>query len=191
MNSFEEIMQKRTIPGILVLNSKKELLYLSDEAKAVLESIKRHKAAEDRPQKGGPVPDEVYELCERVKDVSGGKEAERASSYSSILFKDDLYTLRAVPLFRSADTARPSHVMIIMEEHRIRQNSFNLETARSTFGLTERETQVVSELIKGSTNQEVAEALSISEHTVKDHIKKIMNKLGVKNRALIICTVLK
>lgn len=48
--------------------------------------------------------------------------------------------------------------------------------------LTERETEVLEELAQGSTNKEIAEALVISERTVKFHISSILSKLGAGNR---------
>lgn len=48
--------------------------------------------------------------------------------------------------------------------------------------LSAREREVVTWLIEGLTNREIAEKLSISQHTVKNYIFKIYEKLGVSNR---------
>ena len=48
--------------------------------------------------------------------------------------------------------------------------------------LTEREAQILTELGKGLTYQEIAESLFISENTVRTHIRHIYKKLGVRNR---------
>lgn len=54
---------------------------------------------------------------------------------------------------------------------------------RSTFeALTPREIQVLKEIAKGRANKEIAAALSISEYTVKDHLKAILGKLHVAVR---------
>ncbi len=50
------------------------------------------------------------------------------------------------------------------------------------FGLTVRESEVTSLLLQGSSNREIAEALHISEHTVKTHLKGIFNKTGTRSR---------
>ena len=48
--------------------------------------------------------------------------------------------------------------------------------------LTEREQDVLLELIKGGTNREIASRLYISEFTVKNHLHNILEKLEVGNR---------
>lgn len=48
--------------------------------------------------------------------------------------------------------------------------------------LTVREAQVLAELASGRDNQQVAEALGISVHTVANHVAAILRKLGATNR---------
>jgi DNA-binding NarL/FixJ family response regulator len=48
--------------------------------------------------------------------------------------------------------------------------------------LTEREIEVLREVANGNRNREIAGRLSISEETVKVHIKHIMEKLGASDR---------
>jgi DNA-binding NarL/FixJ family response regulator len=49
-------------------------------------------------------------------------------------------------------------------------------------GLTERELEVLAELVAGATNQEIAQRLTISVNTVKNHVSNILSKLQLKNR---------
>jgi DNA-binding NarL/FixJ family response regulator len=48
--------------------------------------------------------------------------------------------------------------------------------------LTDREREVLSLIGHGATNREIAEKLIISEHTVKSHLRSILNKLNIRNR---------
>jgi DNA-binding NarL/FixJ family response regulator len=49
-------------------------------------------------------------------------------------------------------------------------------------GLTDRERQVLSLLERGSTDREIAAALTISVKTVEKHVGSILRKLGAQNR---------
>jgi DNA-binding NarL/FixJ family response regulator len=57
--------------------------------------------------------------------------------------------------------------------------------------LSERELEITKWIAEGSTNQEIAEALFISAHTVNTHRKNLMAKLGVKNTAGIVLYAVK
>lgn len=48
--------------------------------------------------------------------------------------------------------------------------------------LTAREHQISSWVAAGATNRQIAEGLVISENTVKNHMKNILDKLGLENR---------
>jgi DNA-binding NarL/FixJ family response regulator len=48
--------------------------------------------------------------------------------------------------------------------------------------LTQRESEVLRQLALGLTNKEIAQALSISYETVKEHVQHILRKIGVSDR---------
>ena len=50
------------------------------------------------------------------------------------------------------------------------------------FRLTKRELEIVTSIVDGYTNKEIAKRLSISEQTVKHHLTSIFEKVGVTNR---------
>jgi DNA-binding NarL/FixJ family response regulator len=49
-------------------------------------------------------------------------------------------------------------------------------------GLSDRERAVLELMASGSTNPEIADALHLSKHTVKEHTSAVFRKLGVRNR---------
>jgi two-component system NarL family response regulator len=48
--------------------------------------------------------------------------------------------------------------------------------------LSARETEVLGLIVRGLANKQIAYTLNIAEHTVKNHVKSILDKLGVEDR---------
>ena len=57
--------------------------------------------------------------------------------------------------------------------------------------LTGREREVLRHVALGLSNKDIAEALSVSEETIKTHVGHLLGKLGVENRAQAIVQALK
>jgi DNA-binding CsgD family transcriptional regulator len=55
--------------------------------------------------------------------------------------------------------------------------------------LSAREQEVIALVAEGRSNREIAEKLIISEHTVKNHMTSIFNKMGVSDRSHLIAMV--
>lgn len=52
--------------------------------------------------------------------------------------------------------------------------------------LSRREHEIVSKVAEGMKNREIAEMLGVSEHTVKNHLFRIFDRLGISSRAELI-----
>ena len=62
--------------------------------------------------------------------------------------------------------------------HRVRQRPRELPA-----GLTERELEVLLVLVRGESNQAIAEDLGISAKTVGHHVQHVYQKAGVRSQA--------
>jgi len=60
--------------------------------------------------------------------------------------------------------------------------SFPSHRTQSQLGLTRREQQLLPLIAHGFSNKEIGARLSVSEQTIKNHIHRILRKLGADNR---------
>jgi HD-GYP domain-containing protein (c-di-GMP phosphodiesterase class II) len=85
-------------------------------------------------------------------------------------------------LLREAEEGRldPEAVDAVLAAagHRVRQRPRDLPA-----GLTERELEVLLVLVRGGSNQAIAEDLGISAKTVGHHVEHVYQKVGVRSRA--------
>ncbi len=78
-----------------------------------------------------------------------------------------------------ADQARISNLAETLQTTR----ATTAPRALTTYGLTQRETQVLHLLAEGRANMEIGTELDLSPRTVEKHVEHILQKLGVKSRA--------
>ncbi len=56
------------------------------------------------------------------------------------------------------------------------------DSRKKKFGLTPRELEIVSAIVAGYNNRDIAQKFAISEQTVKHHLTNVFDKLGVSSR---------
>ena len=172
---IRELVMGRASPGVIILDLDNRLLYANREALHLLP---------DSPS----VPEEICRLCDRVKQSAAGGAANASPGSECELFwipGDVPYSLRAFLIGSRPDDQTPTHMMVLVEkvaEHR----DINLKRAKSRFGLSSREIEVVVLVARGLSNKEIGARLFVSEYTVKDHLKNIMRKLAATSRSEII-----
>lgn len=88
--------------------------------------------------------------------------------------------LRAIEAVREGEALLdPAVTRKVIERVRQREREADAAAFRD---LTERELEVLALMAEGKTNAEIAEALTLSEKTVRNHVSVILEKLGVSNR---------
>jgi DNA-binding NarL/FixJ family response regulator len=105
----------------------------------------------------------------------GGDEDIRRALQSGVrayLTKDVLHDelIRAIHAVHSGKTYLPPAVAAA------------LEASALPAGLSQREMEVLGLIVKGYGNKQIAYALKIAEHTVKNHVKNILSKLDADDR---------
>ena len=67
--------------------------------------------------------------------------------------------------------------------HQLAQRGQSTVQPVATTVLSARECEVLALIVKGCSNREIAGELGITRNTVKNHLRSILAKLGVRNRA--------
>jgi DNA-binding CsgD family transcriptional regulator len=75
--------------------------------------------------------------------------------------------------------AGSGYILSLLEEH---TRSFSIDQIQHILGLSKREAEVLFWIAQDRDNQEISELIDCSLSTVKKHIEKIYQKLGVKSR---------
>ena len=105
----------------------------------------------------------------------GGDEDIRRALHAGVqayLMKDILHDelLKAIRAVHDGQTYLPAPVAAALAAQMPRPD------------LSAREVQVLELIVAGLANKQIAYALNIAEYTVKNHVKNILDKLGVQDR---------
>ena len=52
----------------------------------------------------------------------------------------------------------------------------------SAYGLSPREREIATHVLRGESTRQICDAMHISTHTVQDHLKQVFDKIGVRSR---------
>lgn len=140
----------------------------------------------------------VREALQRVADlklVVIGMEAEGQFLLQAIregamgyVVKDAsaLEVVAAVRTVVSGGAFCSPHLCAFLFRFASQQNQMPSFYARTRLGLTNREQQLVGLISQGLTNKEIANQLQLAEQTVRNHVHRMLRKLGARHRLAVV-----
>ncbi len=183
------LAKRRNCPGIMVLTFSLQLLYVNDEARGINGRIS--KALNGHTAKG-VLPPVISNFCLdfllSLKGKTHPKDGEHLQ-VRRVLGNAKCPVLVfgvAMPGSKGSHTGR---IILIIEEIKGR-NEVKAKRVMERFNLTDREQTVVIYLLKGLTNKEIGNKLGITEPTVKEHLRNIMQKTQTVTRTGVLAKVL-
>jgi DNA-binding NarL/FixJ family response regulator len=139
------------------------------------------------------------ELCREIKRNAPGVDVliltacdDNASVFGAIGAGASGYVLKDITpdnLLRAIHAIRRGQTMVHPGIARRMLDKFSLMTRDGNGGLvfdgklTVRESDILAEVARGSTNREIAHKLFISESTVKSRLREIFTKIDARDRA--------
>jgi DNA-binding NarL/FixJ family response regulator len=90
--------------------------------------------------------------------------------------------LSAIHTVAAGDSLLSPSVTRIVIDRMARQPTLDPRTGERLAELTPREREVLELLARGLSNSEISDALVIEDSTVKTHVKRILMKLGLRDR---------
>ncbi|GEM_PF-5545134 len=98
------------------------------------------------------------------------------------------FSIKIIPLTAQMQMKQKTYLMKLVpgnpgllrnHPQQVRSAEVNM---KEKYSLTNREVEILSLVLKGLTNQEIAQSLYISPSTVKAHLRSILKKTGTENR---------
>jgi DNA-binding CsgD family transcriptional regulator len=162
-------------PGIVVLDPEGKALSATSEATAWLDELESVYA----PRGALPVPLEANAYASRVRGAleSSGEAVPRAR----LRTRTGVWLLMHGSLLQGTD-----NLALVIEPAKGGDVAPLIVEA---YGLTQRELDVTRSIARGLGTAEIAEHLFLSQHTVRDHVKSVFEKVGVSSRGELVAKV--
>jgi DNA-binding NarL/FixJ family response regulator len=135
---------------------------------------------------------EVRTAIPGLKVVMIGMDADRETFLRAVrdgvvgfVLKDAsaMEVAAAVRSVANGEAVCPPNLCLSLFERVANQNAQPASfVIRHNLGLTRREQQLVQMIGRGLTNKEIASQLNLSEQTVKNHVHRMLRKLGASDR---------
>jgi DNA-binding CsgD family transcriptional regulator len=187
------VAENRACPGVFMFNASMKVLWADRRAWQLCRSITELKGGGRQRE----VPRAIKELGQRALMLLDSHPKKTLDSpVIRKIFKGAGGSLLACGfgLPNIKDPQRPpdperSRLLILIEQIGRREEAA-AQQAKEIFRLTQREVQVVQQLLKGWSNKEIAFELRVTEQTVKEHLQRIMAKTKSSSRTGILARVL-
>jgi DNA-binding CsgD family transcriptional regulator len=158
-------------PGVVLLAKDLSLVAVTVEAEHLLSLV----------EAGGstslPLPLAVYTVAVVLQDLRGGTAAAHALPSTRVPTRDGRWISVHASHLRA--THGEDRIAVVLEQIQARAT---VPLVLSAYGLSAREAEVATLVLRGESTHAIVNTLHISSHTVQDHLKAVFDKTGVHSR---------
>lgn len=163
-------------PAVIIVDAKDRIVQSTPAAQAYLTGVSTVSGM------GDPLTS-VQALISGARRYARG-ETDRMPRLRARTSDGVWLVLHASPLGGVDD--RGGDVVVTIEEARPQEV---IDLVAAAFGLTAREREVVTVVLRGADTREIAAEMHLSPYTVQDHLKSIFDKAGVASRRELVARV--
>lgn len=181
MGNLLDIVSKRQLPGVILLDESGNLQFMNETVSDIVPIV----FGEENPE-AQTLPEALRNVVFQLKE--SGLDSSSVSTNIFFSPAGNPYFLRAFPLGIGADGNQCPMIMVLIETIAERRQ-VDFEEIRKKYKISKREVEVLKLMCQGYSNREISNRLCISEHTAKDHVKKILQIFGATSRTGVIAAL--
>ena len=174
--------------GVLLLSSTFQVVHLNADGRALLQELIM------RPGPTVDLPPVIRSFCQELIQML--PPSPESTDWENVRLSQTALSRSGRIMLRAFGIPSPLHpgdgqLLVLIDRLELSDERGYAHPASATpIHLTPREAAVMRYLLEGLTNKEIANKLSISEHTVKDHLKRLMKKTRVTTRTAVVSRLL-
>jgi DNA-binding CsgD family transcriptional regulator len=185
---FSRVIENRSCPGVFMVNSTMKVLWADRRAWELCRALDHDRAGEGS---GRQLPKVVQALGEKALELlNEGDNRNPDSPLIRTIVKGAGGSLLVCGFGLPFNKDPQQSQLLILIERIGRRGIAAAQQAKEIFKLTQREVEVVQQLLKGWSNKQIAYDLKLKEQTVKEHIQRIMAKTKSESRTGVLARVL-
>jgi DNA-binding CsgD family transcriptional regulator len=164
-------------PGVVVLADDLSLRAVTGQAAEYLAQLE--------PASSLPLPVCIYAAAAALRAIEDGTAAPGSLPTTRVQTRTGRWL--AVHAGRLTGPAGERGITVVIEEA---DPSSTVLLRLAAHGLSYREGEVATLVLRGASTKAICATLHISEHTVQDHLKSVFDKVGVRSRRELVGTML-
>jgi DNA-binding CsgD family transcriptional regulator len=175
-------LRQQGTTGVILFTSTGQLLFMNTEAQAFTRQLQ---PLSTRENGACLIPEQIHtvvrDLIDRLMHFDHPKDCE-SIQVERLCFANDQRLLLRGFCIPDEPLAWNSRFLVIIEQLNQQKVECPDANMQQRYHLTEREQMVIIYLMLGFTNKEIANRINLSEYTVKEHLKRIMQKTQTTTR---------